>query len=118
MGRAQEVLAQLDQAAADFRFPDLGHAYYYAVDARLRALGDAARWGLVVEAVGYNPRAGNLVDVIHTFGNCLAGGAPGYENEDFHDRIDAAGPGLRRGPVTWSAVHAENRHEIPSRCAF
>jgi hypothetical protein len=88
MGRAGEILAQLDQATADFRFPDLGHGYYYAVDARLRALGDARRWGLVVEAVGYNPRAGNLVDVIHTFGNCLASGAPGYENEDFHDRVD------------------------------
>lgn len=88
MGRADEVLAQLDQAAADFQFPDLGHGYYYAVDARLRALGDAARWALVVETVGYNPSGFNLIDVIHTFGNCLTSGAPGYENEDFHDRID------------------------------
>jgi hypothetical protein len=37
----------------------------------------AARWALVVEAVGYNPRAGNLIDVVHTFGNCLMSGAPG-----------------------------------------
>jgi hypothetical protein len=87
-GRAVEVLAQLDQAAIDFQFPDLGHGYYYAVDARIRAFGDAARWALVVEAVGYNPRAANLVDVVHTFGNCLTSGAPGYENEDFHGRID------------------------------
>ncbi len=54
----------------------------------VRAFGDAARWALVVEAVGYNPRAGNLIDVVHTFGNCLTSGAPGYENEDFHGRIE------------------------------
>jgi hypothetical protein len=88
VGGADEVLAQLDEAEADFQFPDLGHGYYYAVDARLHALGDATRWALVVEAVGYNPRAGNLIDVIHTFGNCLTSGLPGYENEDFHHRID------------------------------
>lgn len=88
VGRADEVLAQLDQAAADFQFPDLNNGYYYAVDARLHALGDPARWALVVETVGYNPRAFNLIDVIHTFGNCLTSGAPGYEDEDFHGRID------------------------------
>ena len=83
-GRADEVLAQLEQASCDFQFPDLNHGYYYAVDARLHAFGDAARWALVVEAVGYNHRADNLIDVVHTFGNCLTNGAPGYENEDFH----------------------------------
>src|SRR5581483_6563463 len=88
VGRAVEVLAQLDQAAIDFQFPDLGHGYYHAVDARIRVFGDAARWALVVEAVGYNPRAASLIDVVHTFGNCLTSGAPGYENQDFHGRID------------------------------
>jgi len=88
VGKADEVLAQLDQAATDFQFPDLGHGFYYAVDARMRAFGDAARWALVVEAVGYNPRAGNLIDVVHTFGDCLTSGAPGYENDDFHGRIE------------------------------
>ena len=83
VGRAEEVLAELDRAAAEFVFPDLDHGYYYAVDARLRAFGDAARWALAVDAVGYNPRAGNLVDVVHTFGNCLTAGMPGFENEDF-----------------------------------
>jgi hypothetical protein len=88
VGRADEVLAQLDDAAEGFRFPNLNHGYYYAVDARLRVLGDAARWALVVEVAGYNPRAGNLIDVVHTFGNCLTSGTPGYENEDFRNRID------------------------------
>lgn len=88
VGRAEEVLAQLDQAAVDFCFPDLGHGYYFAVDARMRVFGDAARWALVVETVGYNPRGFNLIDVVHTFGDCLTSGAPGFENEDFHDLID------------------------------
>jgi hypothetical protein len=88
VGRAEGVLAQLDEAAADFMFPDLNHGYYYAVDARMRAFGDTSRWALVIEAVGYTPRGGNLVDVVHTFGNCLMTGMPGYENGDFHSRID------------------------------
>lgn len=54
----------------------------------MRAFGDAERWALVVETVGYNPRGGNLIDVVYTFGNCLTSGAPGFENEDFHDRIE------------------------------
>ncbi len=66
----------------------MNHGYYYAVDAQLHAFGDASRWALIVEAVGYNPRAVNLIDVVHTFGNCLTSGAPGYEDEDFHSRID------------------------------
>ncbi|MDG4782434.1 hypothetical protein O7614_22480 [Micromonospora sp. WMMD961] len=86
--RSAEILDQLDIAAADFMFPDLGHGYYYAVDARLHAYRDAQRWALIVEALGYSPRAGNLVDVLHVFGNCLTEGEPGYGNEDFLSRID------------------------------
>jgi hypothetical protein len=97
MGRADEVLAQLDSAADGFRFPDLNHGFRYAVDARLRALGDAARWALVVETAGYSPRGGRLVDVVHTFGNCLTSGEPGYENEDVHDRIGNPGPAESQG---------------------
>jgi hypothetical protein len=88
MGRAREVLAQFDEAAANFQFPDPDHGYYHAVDARLRAFADAARWAVVVEAVGYTPRGFNLIDVVHTFGNCLTGGKPGYENADFHSLIE------------------------------
>jgi hypothetical protein len=42
----------------------------------------------VVEAVGYSPRAGDLIDVVHTFGDRLTSGAPGYEEWDFHIRIE------------------------------
>lgn len=83
-----DVLAQWDQAAEDFRFPDLGHVCSYLVDARLRLYADPGRWAMVVDIVGYNPRSGNLVDVVHVFGNCLTIGTPGYENDDFIERVD------------------------------
>ncbi|WP_198020199.1 DUF7003 family protein [Nocardioides sp. J54] len=85
---ADEVLAQLDSANADFKFPDLNHGYYYAMDCRLHAFGDGARWALVVEALGYTPRGMNVYDVLHYFGNCLTSGGPGFENEDFLGRIE------------------------------
>ncbi|MGC4864719.1 DUF7003 family protein [Micromonospora sp. DT53] len=71
--RSAEILDQLDTAAADFMFPDLCHGYYYAVDARLHAYREGQRWALIVEALGYSPRAGNLIDVLHVLGNCLTG---------------------------------------------
>jgi hypothetical protein len=83
-----EVLEQLDVAAEDNMFPDLGHGYYYAVDARLHGYRDGARWALIVETVGYSPRAANLTDVLHVFGNCLTEGQPGYDNGDFFNRVD------------------------------
>jgi hypothetical protein len=46
------------------------------------------RRALIVEAVGYSPRAGNLIDVLHVFGNCLTEGHPGYDSGDFLERID------------------------------
>ncbi|MGW0215816.1 DUF7003 family protein [Micromonospora chokoriensis] len=86
--RSAEVLEQLDAAAEEFLFPDLDNGYYYAVDARLHAYRDAGQWALIVETVGYSPRAGNLSDVLHVFGNCLTIGGPGFGNVDFLDRVD------------------------------
>jgi len=83
-----EILSQLDTAAEQCVFPDLNNGYYYAVDARLHAYRDARRWALIVETVGYSPRAGNVTDILHIFGNCLTSGKPGFENADFLDRID------------------------------
>src|SRR5206468_2682885 len=54
--RREEILGQLDEANAAFSFPDLNHGYYYAIDVRLHAYGDDARWALIVETAGYNPR--------------------------------------------------------------
>lgn len=82
------ILAQLDESAQDFRFPDLEHGYSYTIDARLHGYADTERWALIVEVVGYNPRAGQVDDVLHTYGNCLTLGRPGFENDDFLARID------------------------------
>lgn len=82
------ILEQLDRSAADYTFPDLNHGYFYALDARMHAFSDAERWALVVETVGYNPRAFNVVDVLHVFGNALTSGAPGCGEGDFLDRVD------------------------------
>ncbi|MEU7827155.1 hypothetical protein [Catellatospora sp. NPDC049111] len=85
---SDEVLAQLDRAAKGFDFPDPEHGYYYAIDGRLHAFRDEQRWALVIELVGYNPRAGNVIDLLHCFGNCLTEGGPGYGHGDFLARVD------------------------------
>jgi hypothetical protein len=95
------ILAQLDEAAAGFGFPDLGHPYYYAIDARLHGYADDGRWAMVVETVGYNPRGRDVLDVLHTFGNCLTSGKPGFEEEDFRHRIDNFEE-VEDDPETWS----------------
>ncbi|GAA1241838.1 DUF7003 family protein [Oryzihumus leptocrescens] len=82
------ILSQLDRSAEDFTFPDLGHGYYFAIDSRLHAYSDVDRWAMIVETVGYNPRGGDVLDVLHVYGNCLTDGQPGFENEDFLGRID------------------------------
>jgi len=83
---ADQILDQMDQAAKDFRFLMLDNGYYYPVDQRLHAFGDQERWAVVIEALGYNPRAGDLLDVLEKFGNCV--GSPGADNEDFIGRLD------------------------------
>lgn len=82
------ILEQFDASREDATFIDLDHGYYYTIDSRLHAFSDGARWALIGEVVGYNPRAGNVIDVIHVYGNCLTIGEPGFENDDFHSRIN------------------------------
>ncbi|MEV4546204.1 DUF7003 family protein [Micromonospora echinaurantiaca] len=41
-----------------------------------------------MELVGYNPRARAVFDVLHVFGDCLTSGEPGFDNDDFHRRIE------------------------------
>jgi len=84
----REVLSGFTAANEGLLFPGFENGYYYAVDCRLHACTDMRRWALVVELAGYNPRAGNLIDVLHFFGNCLTRGRQGYENGDFLYRID------------------------------
>lgn len=88
MKTVSSILGQLDLVHSDGRFPDPDHGYSYAVDARMHLFADLERWAWVVELVGYNPRAANLVDVMHVFGNCLTDGEPGFTNGDFLSRVD------------------------------
>lgn len=81
-----EILDQFDVSARNYTFPDLGHGYYYAVDARLHAYADRDRWALIVEAVGYGNRCLNLVDMLHVYGNCLTKGTFGFGSS--LDRVD------------------------------
>lgn len=85
---AAEILLQLDECTKDFRFPMFDNGYYYPVDHRLHAYADDSRWALLIETLGYNPRAGNLIDVIQKFGNCI--GEPGFDNDDFLPRLENA----------------------------
>ncbi|KIF01042.1 hypothetical protein PL81_37800 [Streptomyces sp. RSD-27] len=80
------ILGQFDLCADRSAFPDLDNGYYHPVDARIHLFGDATRWAVVAELLGYNPRMGNLVDVVYRFGNCLTSGEPGYG--DFLERVE------------------------------
>jgi hypothetical protein len=83
------ILEQFDGAAGDAVFVDLENGYYYPIDSRLHAYRGADRWALVVELVGYNPRARAVFDVLHVFGNCLTFGEPGFDSDDFLSRIES-----------------------------
>jgi hypothetical protein len=80
------ILGQFDLCADQAEFPDLDNGYYYPVDARIHLFGDRTRWAMVAELLGYNPRGGNLIDVVHCFGNCLTHGEAGFS--DFLARVD------------------------------
>lgn len=83
------IQAQFTRAADNAEFPDFNNGYYYPVDARLHLMRDSERWAMVVELLGYNPRGGNLIDVVHTFGNCMTGGEPGFRGDgSFLERVE------------------------------
>ncbi|MFJ8110088.1 DUF7003 family protein [Streptomyces sp. NPDC096132] len=86
MMTTSSILGQFDLSTDQGTFPDLANGYVYPVAARLHLFGDATRWAMVVELAGYNPRDGNLADVLHVYGNCLTGGRPGYGA--FLDRVE------------------------------
>ncbi|MFG2199785.1 DUF7003 family protein [Kitasatospora sp. NPDC048715] len=97
------ILGQFDLCADKGEFPDLDNGYYYPVDARIHLLGDSTRWAVVAELLGYNPRGGNLIDVMHRFGNCLTRGEPGFGDflarVDNMEEIDPAGAEVYAGGV-------------------
>jgi hypothetical protein len=84
----EEILAQLDQAAANYTFPMLDNGYSYPADVRLTAYRDQTRWAIIIETVDHSPRGGGhngVRNVIHVYGNCISGD-PGPTNDDFIGR--------------------------------
>ncbi|MFK3979749.1 DUF7003 family protein [Micromonospora sp. NPDC050397] len=86
MARADGILAVFDRMAEQLRFPEPEHPHYYLMAARLHAYSEADRWALVVETVGYNPRAANVVNVLHRLGDSIVG----IEDDEVwhHNRVD------------------------------
>jgi hypothetical protein len=83
--KKEEILSQLDASARGFTFPMLDSGYVYLADARLSAYRDETRWALIIEVVGYNPRAGGhggVCNCLYCYGNCLRR-PPGTADEDF-----------------------------------
>ncbi|MGE7386624.1 DUF7003 family protein [Streptomyces sp. NPDC004126] len=89
MMTTSSILGHFDLSAERADFPDLNNGYYYPVDARLHLFGDRSRWAVVVELLGYTPRGGNLIDVVHSLGNCLTREPSGcLSDEDFLERVE------------------------------
>jgi len=79
---ASDILRQLDDCARRFVFPMLDNGYVYLVDVRLHTYRDTSRWALLIEDVGYSPRAFSVSNCLNCYGNCLKR-EPGTANEDF-----------------------------------
>lgn len=106
---ASDVLAQLDKCAADFDFPMLDNGYVYPVDCRISVYGDAERWVLLMEDIGYNYRGGGhngLSNCMYFFGNCLPF-PPGSHNFNFLSPTNDSEDGPTFGPDHRMTLHPE-----------
>ena len=69
------ILEQLDGCAAAYNFSMLDNAYIFPAAARLTLYRDATRWAIVIEVLGFSPKAGDdaerIVLDLYGFGNCL-----------------------------------------------
>jgi uncharacterized protein DUF7003 len=71
---AQDVLQFLDSCLEknpSWVFIDLGHPFVYTASSRLTLYADDARWAIVSEVSGYDPRAGRFLLTVTALGNCL-----------------------------------------------
>jgi hypothetical protein len=71
----KEILDTIDKANKGgyyCHFVNLGHAYSYLIDCRLNIFrNENDQWAVVIERLGYNPRAGAILLDIFYYGNCL-----------------------------------------------
>jgi hypothetical protein len=85
MYTSSDILNQLDQCAEDFTFPMLDNGYVYPAGTQLSAYRDTEHWVLIIEIIGFNPRAGGhngISNAVHIFGNSL-NFPVGLQNENF-----------------------------------
>ncbi|MEZ0107218.1 hypothetical protein ABH920_001209 [Catenulispora sp. EB89] len=64
----QQFLDQIDASAQDFTFPFLDHGFYSAIDVRLHVYRDSKHWAVVIETVGFNPKARSVTDALTGYG--------------------------------------------------
>lgn len=91
----KDILAQLDECAAEFVFPMLDNGYVYLAGTKLCAYRDENRWVLIIEVIGFSYRGGGHSGVrncLHIFGNCLEYKA-GTRNENFLSFTDDSDDG-------------------------
>jgi hypothetical protein len=69
-----DILQQLDQYTKSYGFPMLDHGYVYLGDVRLTGWANSEYWTLIIETLGFNPRAGGaggFINALYCFGNNL-----------------------------------------------
>ena len=69
--KSEDILAILDQCAANFTFPMLDNGYVYLAATRLSLHRTEVDWGMVLEVFGYSPRAGLPDTHTYTFASSL-----------------------------------------------
>ncbi len=82
---SQEILKQLDKCTKDFEFPMLDNGYVYLADTRMSVYVSQRNWAIIIEVLGYNPRAwktDGFDNCLYCFGNFLAC-KNGIENSNF-----------------------------------
>jgi len=82
----QQFLDQIDASAQDFTFPFLDHGFYSAIDVRLHVYRDDKHWAVVIETVGFNPKARSVTDALTGYG--IRAGSQLNRVENIADLID------------------------------
>lgn len=70
----QDILHTLDLSNDGYycSFVEFDQGYSYLIDSRLNVFrGENENWAIVIERLGYNPRADAIILEIYYFGNCL-----------------------------------------------
>ena len=82
--KRKEILDQLDAATRKYEFPMLDNGYIFHVDQRMHIMRTENMWMIIVEAVGYSPRAwenNGIHNCLYLYGSNLQS-APGRDKDD------------------------------------